>query len=169
MSILRGPIFFRISLLIVACLVSLSTLSSFGFCDDWVKIESNDKFTLYYNSLLINIDNNNKIIKVWVKYYYTEKGKLEKLKKYDHIKELVSVRNITDKIKDIEYYTILYLINYKELKYNSSNRLNYNNKDKPIREPKPFYTFPNSFSDITSGSIEELILNYLIKNYNIKR
>ena len=109
MSFLKGVKFFRLTLVILLFRVSLTAIPSKGYCDDWVYSNSWEDFTQYYNSSSIIIDKQDKIIKVWEKRVYTNKGKINLLSNCDRI-EIPMYKNIS-------YSLILNLIDYNNSKF----------------------------------------------------
>jgi hypothetical protein len=139
-------------------LASLATFSLQGFCgDDWVLISSNENINSYYNSSSIKIDKENKIIKVWVKDIYTEKGRIEYLKDLGSIKQKY--------YKDIKYDLVLLLLNYKEWKYSSNHLIRYSTASDVLFD----YEYPLKWISIDPNSGEDLLFNNIIKDYKIER
>src|SRR5208283_966849 len=109
MSIIRDFKSFRLILIISVCLVGLTTFSLQAYCgDDWILLNSNENYNIYYNPVTIEIDRPNNIIKVWIKSVYTEKGRVNLLNKFNSIAK--------QKYADINYVLALYLLNYNEWK-----------------------------------------------------
>jgi hypothetical protein len=76
-SIVRDFKSFRLILIILVCLVGLTTFSLRAYCgDEWILLNSNENSNIYYNPVTIEIDKPNNIIKVWIKSVYTEKGRV---------------------------------------------------------------------------------------------
>lgn len=98
-------LFFIISL----SLVSFTLFHSRGDCVDWLYAESNDDYTLYYDSSSIKIDKQKLFVEVWTKRVYTQKGKEDFLKDQNFLKRL--------KYNDLEYLLSLVLLDYKTWKW----------------------------------------------------
>ncbi|MFI5331505.1 MAG: hypothetical protein ACHQ2F_10825, partial [Desulfobaccales bacterium] len=99
----------KLSLLILVIFVSLVSLTiraSNGYCDEnWIPVGKTDDYTDYYNSSSVKIDKVKKIIKVWVKSVYTERGIINLLEGSKDIEK--------QKYNDISYKLTLYLFNYE--------------------------------------------------------
>ncbi len=74
MSIFRSLRFFQVFLVISVSLFFLTSFTSIVYGDDWVYVGTHDYFSYYYNNTSIKINRNSKLIDVWVKKKYTEKG-----------------------------------------------------------------------------------------------
>ena len=95
MSMLKKTTF----LVILASLVSLTTLSSRGFCAVWERVGGNEDFTIFFAPDTVWIDKENKMIQIWLQYKYTEKGKNDFLAHADS--------NKRQQLKDVSYTNIL--------------------------------------------------------------
>ena len=153
MPMLKKTIF----LVILASLVSLITLPSIVYGDDWVYVGKVDYFTLYYNSSSLKIDKQNKTIKVWVKFVYTEKGKIRFLKDYDSIKKQEYI--------DINHSLYLYLLDYKNLKYDITHMTDYSKSGNALKDNE----YPINLVDIIPDSTGDVLINKVIKDYNIQK
>jgi hypothetical protein len=129
MSILRG-LLLKISLLISLSCIFTFTLTSPGYCDDWVYIFNSQDYTDYYNKRTININKNTHIIKVWIKRKYTVKGKIEFL---NFIKQK---GDSIDKYISIDHSLLLHYINYKEREFSINNSTWYSTTGYPLLETK---------------------------------
>jgi hypothetical protein len=146
-----------IFLVILVSLVSVTTLHSNGYCDDWVYVGSNKAFTLYYKSSTVKIDKQNNIIKLWVKNVYTEKGKIMLLDSHDSISK--------QKLADIKHDLLLYLLDYKQCKCCFTHITSYSKSGNVILDGE----YPPKWSDITPDTLEETLFNQILQDYNIKR
>jgi hypothetical protein len=124
-----------------------------GF-NDWVIIGSNDEYSYYYNKKSIVLDYQDYIIKVWLNFVYTDKGKQLYLKTYKE-----------DKYKEFNSKIYVVLFNYKKMEYNERKVYILSKSDNIIDS----FGSSDIWKDIFPGSIIEDILNKLIKDYNIKR
>jgi tetratricopeptide (TPR) repeat protein len=141
---------FRLLLVIIISLVSVTILSIKGNCEDeWVLVVKGDKCLAYYNNTNINIDRKSYQIKVWVKFEWTEKGLIDQDLKRDNI-------SVT---------RCLYYINYKDLKQYLSRRVNYSNSGLVIDN----ISYKMNWEDLIPDSLGDKILNGILKDYNIKR
>jgi hypothetical protein len=148
MYVLRSSQLPRISLVILISLLSLTAIPSTGYSDDWVYAGRTGLFTLYYNASSVKIDKQSKIIEVWTKRVFTDKGKIDILKNFEKIKDY----------NDISYEYDLYLLNYKELKMNIKHITRYSQSDNILLDgdPTPIWR------DIIPGSILEGLVNILL-------
>jgi hypothetical protein len=142
---------------ILVCLIFLTTLLTNGYCDDWVYVVRDLKFTYYYNLSSVKIDKQHKTIQVWEKEVYTDKGKMDLLNKMDSIER--------QKFTDLNHRLILYLINYKNRKYSINYVTYYSNSDNILFSHK----YTPEWHDIISDSVFDFFFNKLIKDYNIQR
>ena len=154
MSIFRGLICFPVSLIILVSLVCLTTLPSPGYCEDeWVYVGTNDDFTSYYNKSSIKIDEQNQIIKVWVKHTFTDNKR----------EQMIKINGI--ECKDIDNEVLFVFLNYRDWKVSVHKLTDYSTTDKVINSnnsPTPFFIIP-------PNSPVDLLLNKLIEDYNIQR
>lgn len=132
-------------------MVSFTTFPSKGYCNEWSYVFSNEYLTWYYNSSSVKIDKNEKTIKVWVKQVFTEKGKK------DYLNEVISIDN--QKYTDFKYSLLLYLINYRDWEYCTTNITDYSNSDNVLNSIKP----PPKWKDILPDSTFEFFTNQLLK------
>lgn len=157
MSIYRGFKLFHLTLVTLVCWFSITNFPSNGYCDDWVYLNNSEYFTQYYNSSSIEIDKQNKMVKVWEKRVYTNKGKINLVMNCDRIEIPI--------YKNIDYSLILNLLDYKNWKftaiqvahYSETNSVLFNLKYKPEWYP------------IDKDSIGDAYFTQLLKNYNIQR
>lgn len=153
MSMLKKTIFF----VILVSLVSLTTLHLKGYCDEWVYVESYKNFTQYYNSSSVKIDKQNKIIKLWEKRVYTEKGKIDFFGTCDSNEKL--------KYTDIDHTLGLVLLDYKNWKYSINHIKYYAKSNNVVFDGER----PTKWRDITPDSKDESCFNKILKDYNIHR
>lgn len=153
MSMLKKTIFF----VILVSLVSLTTFPLNGYCDDWVLIKRNENISSYYNSSSIKIDKENKIIKVWVKDVYTEKGRINYLKDLGSIKQSY--------YKDIKVDLGLYLLNYKKWQYCTNYLKRYSKSGDVLFDNE----YPIKWYNIDPDSDENLSFNKILQDYKIQR
>jgi hypothetical protein len=139
------------------CLVTFTIFSSKGYCDDWVAVGSNNFFNWYYKSPPVKIDEQNKLIKVWLKSVYTKEGKKFVFKNTNIDKKIIN--NITWSVE-------LYLINYKDLTF-SINHLIYYNKSGDVLIDYNYED--NEWIEITPNSGNYLLFNKILKDNNIQR
>lgn len=90
---------------------------------------------------------------MWVKTIYTDKGKLEFLKLRP------------PKYFPVDYDTTLYLFDYNGLKYRTSKEIYYSKSDKVLISNEHVY----EWSDIPPDTVNDILFNRIIKDYNIKR
>ena len=157
MSFLKGVKFFRLTIVILLFLVSLTTIPPKGYCDDWVYSNSWEDFTQYYNSSSIIIDKQDKIIKVWEKRIYTNKGRINLLNNCDRIE--------IPMYKKISYSLILNLIDYNNRKFTPIWIAHYSEFDQVLFSLK----YKPEWNQIITDSIGDNIYTQLIKKYNIQR
>lgn len=155
MSIIRGFKFPQVFLVIVFLLISLTTLSSIGYCGEWIYVGKTDMFTQYYRSSSIKIDKQNKIIKVWAKFEWTDKGKTDYLK---YVKDRKS-------FNDINHSLNLILMNYKDWRYSITNIVSYSKSGKVLEDIK----LQPEWDDIIPDSLMEFVTNHILKDNNIQR
>jgi hypothetical protein len=139
--------------------ISLVTLTLNGSCDDWVLIGSNKNFTLYYNSSSVKIDDKNHLIKVLGKRVLTKNGKIEFFNDFnkDNIKEQEFI--------DLSYSVGLYLLNYKQRKFSFNDITAYSKSGDVLYMDNSIL----KWEDIIPDSLGEILINKLIKDYNIQR
>jgi hypothetical protein len=148
-----------IFLVMLVSLVSLTTLPSNGYCEDWVYGGSNKYCTLYYNSSSVKIDKQNKIIKVWVKFMYTEKGRILKLEGLNSIEKQIQI--------DMNHELWLFLLDYKQWKTTVTTITLYSKSGDVLRSGKG--EGPTKWQDITPDTLEEAFFNQILKDYKIQR
>jgi len=122
--------------------------------DDWVLVKNSDEGNWYYKSNSINIDDQNHIIKGWVKIVYTDKGKQEFLKVHKE-----------DKYKDIDRSLSMLSINYRKLIYQENRVVYYSKSDNIIGSDELSVKMDNFIPQ----SIGDNLINKILKDYNIKR
>ena len=157
MSILRGVKFFQGILIIVVSLVSLITFPSLVQGDEWVKIGSSELLSQYYKPSSIEIDNTKKIIKVWVKDVYTDKGKNYFLRNFDDVKKQQYIT--------FESTLTFFLFNYKEWKYGIIHLIFYSKSGDILFDKK---LLPK-WNDIKSDTLQDELFNKILQDYNIQR
>jgi hypothetical protein len=148
-----------IFLAIPLSLVFLVTLTLHGYCDDWLLIGNNKHYTLYYNPSSVKIDDKNHVIKAIGKRVFTKKGKNEFFNdfKKDNVKEQEYI--------DLSYSIGLYLLDYKHRKYFFNDITAYSKSGDVLYKDTSIL----KWEDIKPGSLNEILMNKLIKNYNIQR
>lgn len=160
MSISRSFKLLQVFFVISMALVSITSLTTKGYCDDyWVYVTRNELFTQYYNSSSVKIDKQNKIIQVWIKVVYTTKGKS------DYLEKLKKINLFRDDYFDFKEDLTLMLYNYNEMKNYIKQITYYSASGSVIDSLKG----RNKWNDILPGSIGETTLNKLLEDYNIKR
>ncbi|MFA4902120.1 MAG: hypothetical protein WC600_05165 [Desulfobaccales bacterium] len=122
--------------------------------DDWVLVASNAEGTWYYKSNSVYIDDQTKVIKVWIKIVYTDKGKQEILK-----------TNKEDKYKDIDRSLSMVSINYQKMKYYEDRVIYYSNSDNIIGSDE----LSVKHIDFIPKSVGDKLLLKILEDYNIKR
>ena len=147
MPMTKKTIFFVISV----CLIHLTTLPSNGYCDDWVYVSSNEKYTKYYNASSVKIDKKNATIKVWMKRVYTEKGKIDFLKHFDDIKK--------QKYIDIDYKLGLYEINYLTSEYRLIHIIYYSKLNNVLYDGQPVSEWHLIKRDSSVHKVKEKIMH----------
>jgi hypothetical protein len=157
MLILRGFKLFRLILVISVSLVSLITLPSLVQGDEWVKIGSSELLSQYYKPSSVEIDNTKKIIKVWVKDVYTDKGKNYFLRNYDDVKKQQYIT--------FDSTLTFFLFNYKEWKYSIIHLIFYS-KSGDILFDKEFLP---KWNDIKSDTLQDKLFNKILQDYKIQR
>ena len=148
MSNVRGFKSSRLFPVILVSLVYLTTLSSPGYCDDWVYVDENDYFSLYYNNKTLKIDTKSKTIKVWVKRIFTDKQK-----------EIDKSKN-----KIIATSTLI-LYDYDKMKFNISSEFLKFMSGNVTKNNYPDIKWEN----IIAGSVSEDLLLKIVKDNNIER
>lgn len=146
-----------ISLVILVSLVSLTLLPSIGCCDEWVKVEGNDNYTMYYQKSTVKIDEQTKIIKVWGKFVFTEKGKLIFIKDSDSIDK--------QKLIDMNHVLTFILFNYNDWKSSTNNITIYSKSGNVLDNSER----PLKWRDIIPNSPIEPLFKQVLHDYNIKR
>jgi hypothetical protein len=153
MSMSKKTMFF----IILVSLFSLITFSLNGYCDDWVLINKNENISSYYNASSIKIDKENKIIKVWVKDVYTEKGRI------NYLKDLGSIKK--SYYEDISYDIVFYLINYNKWQYCTNYLKRYSKSGDELFD----HQYPIKWHDIDPGSDGDLLFNKILQVCKIQR
>jgi hypothetical protein len=158
MSILKNLNLSRLILLILLSLVSISTFSLTGYCDDdWIYVDSYKNYTLYYKPSSVKIDKQNKIFEVWVKYVFTDEGKIDFLNIYDD--------NQKHKLINVKYMLNLFLVNYKDWKLCITHNTLYSTSDKVLNDSE----LSPIWSNIKPNSRFELLFNKILKDFMIQR
>ena len=147
--------FFQVIIVISVSFFLLTTFSLKGFCHDWVYLLKTENFTQYYK--LSSTNKQTYTIKVWVKNELTYKGKTILLNKMDNIDK--------QKYCGIDNIFELRILNYKEWKYCIS-KITYYSKSGDVLFNNDY---SNKWNDIISDSLNELLFNKIIKDYNIQR
>jgi hypothetical protein len=122
--------------------------------DDWVFITRNDEGNWYYKANLVNIDDHNHIITVWVKIVYSEKGKRKFINTHKE-----------DKYKDIDRSLKLVLMNYQEMKYQEERIVYYNNSGDILGRDE----LSGKYLEFNPKSVGDKLLIKILEHYNIKR
>ncbi len=142
---------------ILVCLVSLNTLPPNINCDDWVFVESNKNFDLYYNQSSVKIDTQNKNIKVWVKRVYTENGKIDYLNKYDIVGQ--------QKYADLNHTLTCFLLDYNKYNCKVTQRIYYSKSGNVLKNVEYQPEWVNLIPDF----LNEFFFNKILQDYNIQR
>lgn len=159
MSISKKIIFLEI----LVSLVFLTTLPSNGYCDDWVKTGGCKDFTLYYKSSPVKIDKENKIIKVWTKSVFTEKGKIDFKKIWVDILKKQA-------LNDINYQLDLNLLDYKEWKFKITQTIYYSKSgDRLLAYEYQPNEYQPEWINIIPDSVSDSLLIKILKDNNISR
>jgi hypothetical protein len=148
-----------IFLAIVLSLFLLVTHNLNSYGDDWILIGSNKNFTLYYNPSSIKIDDKNHVIKVLGKRVFTKNGKIEFFNDFNK-----------DNVKEQEYISLnysvgTYLLNYQQRKYSFNNITAYSKSGDVLYMDNSI----SKWEDIISGSLDDILINKLIKVGNIHK
>jgi hypothetical protein len=146
-----------IFLVILLYLVFLNTFSSRAYCQDWVYVGTNEDYTQYYKSSSVIIDKQNKTIKVWEKKVYTAKGRIGWLNSQDSIEK--------HNYNDIQYILGLLTFDYNKLKYTVTQITGYSKSGVGLFSEK----YPIEWINIMSVSIGAILLNKVLKDYNIQQ
>jgi hypothetical protein len=158
---LRGFELFRLILVILVSLVSLFIFSFYGYCDDdWVyvdRVDSNEYFSLYYRKSSVKVNKQDKILKVWVKRVYTEKGRI------DYLKNFTGIKN--QKQLDMNHTLILYLLDYNDWKSIVTHKTVYSKSGKVLDDGGDKI----NWNDIQPNSVGDILFNKILKDYNIQR
>jgi hypothetical protein len=163
MSILWGFKLFHVILVFCMCFVFITTIFPQGYCeDDWVYVVSNKYHTWYYNSSSVKIDKRNHIIKLWTKCVYTDKGKIDFLKRFDGINKSYTIdKNYNDTI----YSLNLEFIDYKEKRFSFTHITHYSKSGNVLDS----FEYSPEWKDIIPDSTYDKLLNRIMEDYNIKR
>jgi hypothetical protein len=122
--------------------------------DDWVFITGNDEGNWYYKANLVNIDDHNHIITVWVKIVYTDMGKQKFIKTHNE-----------NKYKDIYRSLSLVLIDYQKMNYHEKKVIYYNNSGDILGSDE----LSVKSSKFLPKSVGDKLLIKILEDYNIKR
>jgi hypothetical protein len=122
--------------------------------DDWVFITSNDEGKWYYKANLVNINDQNHNIKVWIKIIYTDIGK----------QKIIKMRN-EGKYKDINRSLSLVLIDYQKMNYHEERFIYYNNSGDILGSDELSVTN----HEVMPKSVGDKLLSKILEDYNIKR
>lgn len=161
MTINNSLSIYTISFILLICCALGAAVPGIGHGgnDDWVLIESYDKFTVYYNSKLINIDTQNNIITVWVKGVFSDNWINDIIKLY------IKDKLVADELKNINNQRVLYEFNYKKWQYSINHITLYSNSGNILMD----WSITPEWKDILPKSNFEEILNELLAKYSIKR
>jgi hypothetical protein len=122
--------------------------------DDWVFITSNDEGNWYYKEYLVNIDNHNHIITVWIKIIYTDIGKQKFINTHKE-----------GKYEDINRSLSLVLINYQKIKYQEDRVVFYANSDEILGSDE----LSVKHLQFIPKPVGDKLLIKILDDYNIKR
>lgn len=122
--------------------------------DDWVFIIRNDEGNWYYKANLVNIDDHNHVIIVWIKIVYTDIGKQDFIKTHKE-----------DKYKDIYRSLSLVLIDYQKMNYHEKKVIYYNNSGDILGSDE----FSVKHREFLPKSVGDKLLIKILEDYNIKR
>lgn len=122
--------------------------------DDWVFIAGNDEGNWYYKANLVNIDDHNHIITVWIKIVYTDIGKQDFIKTHKE-----------DKYKDIYRSLSLVLIDYQKMNYHGKKVVYYNNSGDILGSDE----LSVKSCEFLPKSVGDELLIKILEYYNIKR
>ena len=122
--------------------------------DDWVFITSNDEGNWYYKANLVNIDDHNHIITVWIKIVYTDIGKQDFIKTHKE-----------DKYKDIYRSLSLVLIDYQKMNYHEQKVVYYNKSGDILVSDELSW----KGLDFIPQSVGDKLLIKILEDYDIKR
>jgi hypothetical protein len=145
---------FQVFLVVSVSLVGLTTLPSNGYGDEWVLIKRDENISSYYNSSSIKIDKENKIIKVWVKDIFTEKGRI------NYLKDLGSIRQ--KYYEDIKWELFLYSINYNNRQWCINVVKRYSKSGAVLFD----VDYPIKWHNIEDGNVT---FNKILQDYQIAR
>jgi hypothetical protein len=149
---------------ILVCFVFIITILFNGCGDNWVEVGGNEYNTYYYKPSSVNIEIQNKTIKVWTKSIESEKGLKSTMDIMKDIAKFSRTPFNQDYYNNFGYNLFLYVFDYKEWKYTINQRTGYS-KSGDVLDNKEI---PTAWKNIESGTIESLLLRQLIREYNIK-
>lgn len=129
-----------------------------GYCDSWILLSS-DKITKeYYFDKPIEINNEKKVIVIVLKKVLTKEGKIKYRKDYKSLFKEECDNNIA-------YLLAANYLDYGNWKYSINHIMGYSNSNKQLFKKD----FGTHWQDIVPDSTYDIILEKLIKDYNIKR
>ena len=160
MSILRDVRLRDIILLTLLSCVFTFTITVPGHCDDWIYVGKNDKCLYYYNNKSITIDKESNIIKVWIKYLLTDKGK----EIYLNYKKKTGI-DITD-YDEISHIYELVIYNYNKLNNTTMLFIESSESEDVLGSGK---NLDIDFDNIIPKNVSDKILIKILEDHNIKR
>jgi len=124
---------------------------------EWVYVLNTKDFTEYYKPTSVMIDKQNKIINVWTKSVFTDKGKSEFLLKWSKIGNR--------KYNDINHQLILRIFNYKEWKSMSIHIMYVSKSGNVLWDGEG----PPKWVNIQPDTVIHFFISQLLEDYNINR
>ena len=160
MSSFKSSKLSQVCLVTLVCVVSLTTLPIKGFCDDWVYVGRLEYFLIYYNNIDINIDRKYKMIKVWIKFQYTEKGK------ETYFNERINKGMGSTGYQNLSYSLQLFVFDFENWRFDVLSGVYYSSTGEILTS----FDNPNlNLRKTIPESIASNILYKILGDHNIKR
>jgi hypothetical protein len=122
--------------------------------DNWAFIANNDTGKWYYNVNLVNVDDKNHIVTVWLKNVYTITGRQDFLKTHKEVK-----------YKDIYRSLSFVSIDYNTMDYHEKKVVYYNNSGEILGSDE----LSAKSSELLPKTVMDKLLIKILRDYNIKR
>jgi hypothetical protein len=148
----------NIIFVILLCVFIFTAFLFSGCSDNWVEVGGTQDYIIYYKPSSVKIDKDNKTILVQTKYVYTEEGIISAKKMF--------VPYIQDKdyFDKFAYSLDLYLFNYKDWEFAIIQKTAYSKSDGILFNKEN----PPQWEKIDNTNISLILINTLIREYNIK-
>jgi hypothetical protein len=147
-----------ILMVILVFLVFVTAILLNGCSENWVEVVGTGDYTIYYKPSSVIINKRNKTIKVLTKHIYTEKGLNNAINYFGHATAEKDFYN------NFGYALNLFLLTYKDWKYSIIHKTGYSKSGDVLFDKE----YPVKWENLDSYSIGLILINKIIKEYNIQ-